>query len=118
MCPLGCTSNVHIEARLALCRDAQKRQLVAFIGGLDLCDGRYDTAEHWLFHTLKTVHSEDFHQACYAGGSIKQGGEGSLLPAPYDCGIMTCLVWLLLQPLTPGHHSHARELDAGHTLTT
>ena len=50
------------------------RQLVAFIGGLDLCDGRYDTSEHSLFHTLKTVHSEDYHQACYPGASIKQGG--------------------------------------------
>ncbi len=50
------------------------RQLVAFIGGLDLCDGRFDTSEHSLFHTLKTVHSEDYHQACYPGASIKQGG--------------------------------------------
>jgi phospholipase D1/2 len=50
------------------------RQLVAFIGGLDLCDGRYDTAEHSLFRTLRTVHSEDFHQACCLSTSIQQGG--------------------------------------------
>lgn len=55
-------------------RDHNMRQLVAFIGGLDLCDGRFDTSEHSLFHTLKTVHSEDYHQACYPGASIKQGG--------------------------------------------
>lgn len=50
------------------------RQLVAFIGGLDLCDGRYDTSEHSLFHTLNTVHSEDFHQACCPNNGIKCGG--------------------------------------------
>ncbi|CAK0785144.1 hypothetical protein CVIRNUC_008350 [Coccomyxa viridis] len=55
-------------------RDPSMRQLVAFVGGLDLCDGRYDTSEHSLFHTLKTVHSEDFHQACAPNGGIKQGG--------------------------------------------
>lgn len=58
------------------------RQLVAFIGGLDLCDGRYDTAEHSPFRTLKTVHSEDFHQACSLGTSIQQGG------APWP--VLTC----------------------------
>ena len=60
------------------CRDASKRQLVAFIGGLDLCDGRYDTSEHSLFHTIKTVHSDDYHQACCPNGNIKQGGTCSL----------------------------------------
>ncbi|CAL5229046.1 g12295 [Coccomyxa viridis] len=55
-------------------KDPEMRQLVAFIGGLDLCDGRYDTSEHSLFHTIKTVHSDDFHQACCPGSSIKQGG--------------------------------------------
>lgn len=57
-----------------LCRDESVRQLVAFIGGLDLCDGRYDTSEHSLFHTIKTVHSDDYHQACCPNGNIKQGG--------------------------------------------
>ena len=55
-------------------RDPALRQLTAFIGGLDLCDGRYDTSEHSLFHTIKTVHSEDFHQACAPNAGIKQGG--------------------------------------------
>jgi phospholipase D1/2 len=58
------------------------RQLVAFIGGLDLCDGRYDTAEHSCLRTLNTVHSEDFHQACCLGTSIQQGGA----PSP----VLTC----------------------------
>ena len=62
-------------ATLDVYRDPSMRQLVAFIGGLDLCDGRYDTSEHSLFHTLRTVHSEDFHQACAPNAGIKQGGK-------------------------------------------
>ena len=52
----------------------EKRRLVCFIGGLDMCDGRYDTPRHSLFHTLATVHTEDFHQACITGADIKKGG--------------------------------------------
>ncbi|KAL3348969.1 hypothetical protein AABB24_022234 [Solanum stoloniferum] len=44
-----------------------RRKIIAFVGGLDLCDGRYDTPEHPLFRTLKTVHSEDYHNPTYAG---------------------------------------------------
>ena len=52
----------------------EKRRLVCFIGGLDMCDGRYDTPRHSLFHTLATVHTEDFHQACITGADINKGG--------------------------------------------
>ncbi|GAA0143638.1 phospholipase [Lithospermum erythrorhizon] len=38
------------------------RKLTAFIGGLDLCDGRYDTPEHRLFQDVDTVFNGDFHQ--------------------------------------------------------
>jgi phospholipase D1/2 len=41
---------------------SNKRRLVAFVGGIDLCGGRYDTPTHSLFRTLNTVHSRDFHQ--------------------------------------------------------
>ncbi|KAK0588688.1 hypothetical protein LWI29_004192 [Acer saccharum] len=37
------------------------RKITAFIGGLDLCDGRYDTPEHRLFTDLDTVFADDFH---------------------------------------------------------
>lgn len=37
------------------------RKISAFIGGLDLCDGRYDTPEHRLFGDLNTVFANDFH---------------------------------------------------------
>ncbi|XP_024975715.1 phospholipase D delta isoform X4 [Cynara cardunculus var. scolymus] len=38
------------------------RKISAFIGGLDLCDGRYDTPEHRLFHDLDTIFKDDVHQ--------------------------------------------------------
>ncbi|KAI3701129.1 hypothetical protein L2E82_45774 [Cichorium intybus] len=44
-----------------------KRRIMAFVGGLDLCDGRYDTPQHPLFRTLSTVHSEDFHNPTFTG---------------------------------------------------
>ncbi|XAR56329.1 Phospholipase D [Bertholletia excelsa] len=37
------------------------RKITAFIGGLDLCDGRYDTPEHRLFRDLDTVYANDLH---------------------------------------------------------
>ncbi|KAH9751187.1 phospholipase D [Citrus sinensis] len=37
------------------------QKISAFIGGLDLCDGRYDTPEHRLFGDLNTVFANDFH---------------------------------------------------------
>ncbi|KAK4803074.1 hypothetical protein SAY86_001277 [Trapa natans] len=41
---------------------SNKRRIVSFIGGIDLCDGRYDTPDHPLFKTLDLVHRDDFHQ--------------------------------------------------------
>lgn len=38
-----------------------KRKIIAFVGGLDLCMGRYDTPQHPLFKTLQTVHQDDYH---------------------------------------------------------
>ncbi|KAE9603710.1 putative phospholipase D [Lupinus albus] len=52
----------------------QKRNIVCFVGGIDLCDGRYDTQEHPLFSTLNSVHQDDFHQPNFPGASIKKGG--------------------------------------------
>ncbi|KAF0899064.1 hypothetical protein E2562_012917 [Oryza meyeriana var. granulata] len=50
------------------------RGLVAFLGGIDLCGGRYDTQEHPLFRTLATVHRDDFHQPSFPGASVAKGG--------------------------------------------
>ncbi|VVA23841.1 PREDICTED: phospholipase [Prunus dulcis] len=54
--------------------ESQKRRIVSFVGGIDLCDGRYDTPKHPLFATLDTTHQKDFHQPNFAGSSIRKGG--------------------------------------------
>ncbi|KAF8411885.1 hypothetical protein HHK36_004443 [Tetracentron sinense] len=41
------------------------RKITAFIGGLDLCDGRYDTPEHRLFVDLDSVFANDFHNPTF-----------------------------------------------------
>ncbi|KAG8080868.1 hypothetical protein GUJ93_ZPchr0007g3550 [Zizania palustris] len=41
------------------------RKISAFIGGLDLCDGRYDTPEHRLFKDLDTIFKDDFHNPTF-----------------------------------------------------
>lgn len=53
---------------------SQQRRIVSFVGGIDLCDGRYDTAFHSLFRTLDTVHHDDFHQPNFPGAAITKGG--------------------------------------------
>ncbi|KAG8383726.1 hypothetical protein BUALT_Bualt04G0043800 [Buddleja alternifolia] len=45
------------------------RKITAFLGGLDLCDGRYDTPEHRLFRGLDTAFKDDFHQPTFAEGT-------------------------------------------------
>ncbi|CAH2071316.1 unnamed protein product [Thlaspi arvense] len=40
-----------------------RRKIIAFVGGLDMCKGRFDTPKHHLFRTLKTLHKDDFHNA-------------------------------------------------------
>lgn len=52
----------------------EKRRIMSFVGGLDLCDGRYDTAFHSLFRTLDTAHHDDFHQPNFTGADINKGG--------------------------------------------
>ncbi|KAI3803464.1 hypothetical protein L1987_31616 [Smallanthus sonchifolius] len=54
--------------------DSERRRVVSFVGGLDLCDGRYDSPFHSLFRTLDTAHHDDFHQPNYADGCITKGG--------------------------------------------
>ncbi|KAF7848678.1 hypothetical protein BT93_L1749 [Corymbia citriodora subsp. variegata] len=53
---------------------SQRRRIVSFVGGIDLCDGRYDTPFHSLFRTLDAAHHDDFHQPNFAGASITKGG--------------------------------------------
>ncbi|XP_058074455.1 phospholipase D alpha 1 isoform X5 [Magnolia sinica] len=55
-------------------KGSQQRRIVSYVGGIDLCDGRYDTQFHSLFRTLDTAHHDDFHQANFTGASITKGG--------------------------------------------
>ncbi|GJU51757.1 copia protein [Tanacetum coccineum] len=44
-------------------------KITAFIGSPDLCDGRYNTSEHMLFHDLDTVFKDDIHQPTIPAGT-------------------------------------------------
>ncbi|EOX90737.1 Phospholipase D delta isoform 2 [Theobroma cacao] len=41
------------------------RKITAFVGGIDLCDGRYDTPEHRLLRDLETTFKDDFHNPTF-----------------------------------------------------
>ncbi|XVF35897.1 hypothetical protein REPUB_Repub19eG0011200 [Reevesia pubescens] len=45
------------------------RKITAFLGGLDLCDGRYDTPDHRLFQDLNTVFKDDYHNPMFSAGT-------------------------------------------------
>ncbi|KAG2696564.1 hypothetical protein I3760_07G063600 [Carya illinoinensis] len=45
------------------------RKITAFLGGIDLCDGRYDTPEHRLFRDLDTIFHDDFHNITFGRGT-------------------------------------------------
>ena len=49
------------------------RRVIAFIGGLDLTDGRYDTCEFPLFKTINTLHNGDFYSNCVVGATAETG---------------------------------------------
>ncbi|CAM6095005.1 unnamed protein product [Calypogeia fissa] len=42
------------------------RKLTSFLGGLDLCDGRYDTPGHPLFKDMETTYKGDYHQPTFS----------------------------------------------------
>ncbi|EPS57371.1 hypothetical protein M569_17447, partial [Genlisea aurea] len=44
-----------------------QRKIITFLGGLDLCKGRYDTPEHPIFNTLSTFHKDDYHNPNFTG---------------------------------------------------
>ncbi|EEE68649.1 hypothetical protein OsJ_27225 [Oryza sativa Japonica Group] len=70
VCPRDAVFTHHQKAVVA----DGPRGLVAFLGGIDLCGGRYDTQEHPLFRTLATAHRDDFHQPSFPGASVAKGG--------------------------------------------
>eukprot|EP00403_Amphidinium_massartii_P027999 CAMPEP_0178396592 /NCGR_PEP_ID=MMETSP0689_2-20121128/13807_1 /TAXON_ID=160604 /ORGANISM="Amphidinium massartii, Strain CS-259" /LENGTH=765 /DNA_ID=CAMNT_0020017269 /DNA_START=36 /DNA_END=2333 /DNA_ORIENTATION=+ len=46
---------------------------ICYVGGIDLCDGRWDSPNHPLFRTLQGPHSEDYHQCMIQGTSVETG---------------------------------------------
>ncbi|RCV11706.1 hypothetical protein SETIT_2G207900v2 [Setaria italica] len=50
------------------------RHVVSFIGGIDLCDGRYDDENHTLFRALDTTYLHDFLQNNYKYACLQRGG--------------------------------------------
>ena len=51
----------------------QLRTITAYVGGLDLTDGRYDSPEHSLYRTLPSLHSQDFYQGSAPGVTAETG---------------------------------------------
>ncbi|XP_050241649.1 phospholipase D delta-like isoform X3 [Quercus robur] len=45
------------------------RKITAFLGGIDLCDGRYDTPDHRLFRDLDTVFQNDYRNPTFPAGT-------------------------------------------------
>lgn len=53
--------------------DDDKRRIVAFVGGIDLTDGRWDTPAHELYKTLPLEHSKDFYNGTAPSTSLPYG---------------------------------------------
>ena len=60
------------------------RKITAFLGGIDLCDGRYDTPQHRLFRDLKTVFKDDYHNPTFTV---------SFWPNGFISAIVTCHIF-------------------------
>nr|AGW22212.1 phospholipase D alpha [Chorispora bungeana] len=65
---------VVVDSEMPSQSGSEMRRIVSFVGGIDLCDGRYDSPFHSLFRTLDTVHHDDFHQPNFTGAAITKGG--------------------------------------------
>eukprot|EP01006_Ploeotia_vitrea_P023229 TRINITY_DN55673_c0_g1_i1.p1 TRINITY_DN55673_c0_g1~~TRINITY_DN55673_c0_g1_i1.p1 ORF type:complete len:877 (+),score=117.73 TRINITY_DN55673_c0_g1_i1:151-2631(+) len=52
----------------------ERRRIIAFVGGLDLTYGRWDTPTHNIYSSLDEQHAEDFHNAVAPteGGGVTQ----------------------------------------------
>jgi len=55
------------------CVPGSQRRLIAFVGGLDLTGGRYDTPNHELYKTLLDEHNGDFRNSNAKVVSANQG---------------------------------------------
>mmetsp|Transcript_9831 Transcript_9831/g.14229 ORF Transcript_9831/g.14229 Transcript_9831/m.14229 type:complete len:1309 (+) Transcript_9831:172-4098(+) len=58
----------------AACQDdPERREPLAFVGGVDLTDGRWDNRKHPLFSTLDSDHKGDFYNGCIPTASADVG---------------------------------------------
>ncbi|KHN04109.1 Phospholipase D beta 1 [Glycine soja] len=68
-----CSGTIYTHHQKTVIVDADagnnKRKIVAFVGGLDLCDGRYDTPHLPMFRTLQTLHKDDYHNPTFTGNT-------------------------------------------------
>jgi phospholipase D1/2 len=46
-------------------KNGEGRELLAFVGGIDLTEGRWDNQKHPLFRTLQSNHKGDFYGKCF-----------------------------------------------------
>nr|AAC49274.1 phospholipase D [Arabidopsis thaliana] len=53
---------------------SEMRRIVSFVGGIDLCDGRYDYSVPLLVQDIGHSHHDDFHQPNFTGAAITKGG--------------------------------------------
>ncbi|BFI07992.1 phospholipase D1/2 [Marchantia polymorpha subsp. ruderalis] len=63
-----------VDAPLPWGHETGQRRIVSMVGGLDLCNGRYDTPNHPLFSSLHDIHNGDFYQGCLKTAMIENGG--------------------------------------------
>lgn len=56
----GYDPNADTTTNLGPQKDVGKRRIIAFVGGLDLTYGRWDTPSHTLYSTLDAEHQSDF----------------------------------------------------------
>ncbi|KAG8377997.1 hypothetical protein BUALT_Bualt08G0092100 [Buddleja alternifolia] len=73
LCSVQVVGTIYTHHQKCVIVDTQgvgnNRKITAFIGGLDLCDGRYDTPEHRLFRDLDTVFENDYHNPTFPAGT-------------------------------------------------
>ncbi|KAE8669841.1 Phospholipase D epsilon [Hibiscus syriacus] len=66
---------VTVDTRAAHGLSINDREITSFVGGIDLCDGRYDTEQHSLFRMLNSEsHCSDFYQTNIPGATLHKGG--------------------------------------------
>lgn len=66
--------SVTVDAQVARGSNNDQRSIVSFIGGVDICGGRYDDENHTLFQNLDTYYLNDFYQGNFTHANLHHGG--------------------------------------------